>query len=361
MHRIVTADMIEHSSRFSSPSSDWLFALGRGILFEMDPEKAHDMALGLLNRRPVKWAVKRRYQTFPRNTAALGMHFDNPIGLAAGLDKNADYIDALGAMGFGHIEIGTVTPKPQSGNEKPRIFRLTQHQALINRLGFNNKGVEHLVRQVGRRQYKGKLGINIGKNLTTSLDKANEDYLYCLERVYPLADYVTVNISSPNTQGLRDLQHGERLQSLLDALKNAQVRLAGQHQRNVPLAVKVAPDMSDDELDEFCKQLVAFEIDALIAGNTTNSRDAVAGHLYARESGGMSGKPLLDLANSKLKAVQQRLDGKVALIGAGGVSCGADAVSKLQSGADLVQLYTGLIYHGPALVRDCIEASRKLR
>lgn len=351
--------MIEQKSRFSSPPEDWVFALGRAILFEMDPEKAHDLALSMLNHRPVQWAVKQRYPASPRNTAALGMHFDNPIGLAAGLDKNADYIDALGTMGFGHIEVGTVTPKAQTGNVKPRIFRLPPHQALINRLGFNNKGVDHLVEQASKRRYTGKLGINIGKNLNTPLDKAHEDYLYCLERVYPLADYVTVNISSPNTQGLRDLQHGQRLQSLLEALKNAQIRLAAQHQRNVPIAVKIAPDMDDAELDEFCAQITAFEIDALIAGNTTNTRSAVASHLYARESGGLSGKPLLTLANDRLEAVHQRLGGKVTLIGAGGVGCGADAAHKLSSGALLVQIYTGLIYHGPALVQDCIDACRE--
>jgi len=350
--------MLEEKSQFATSPKDWLFALSRSILFEMDPEKAHDLALGMLNHAPVRHMIARRYQVTPRNTAAMGMHFDNPVGLAAGLDKNADYIDALGAIGFGHIEVGTVTPKAQAGNEKPRVFRLPGHQALINRLGFNNKGVDHLVQQVTRRRYTGKLGINIGKNLSTPIEAAHTDYLYCLERIYPLADYVTVNISSPNTQGLRDLQHGTRLQALLEALKNAQNRLATQHQRHVPLAVKIAPDMSDAELDEFCGHAAQFEIEALIAGNTTNSRLSASRHLYAREAGGLSGKPLFALANDRLKAVRARLDKPVTLIGVGGISCGGDAASKLEAGADLVQLYTGLIYHGPALVRDCIEASR---
>lgn len=343
---------------FSRPPADALFALGRAILFQMDPEKAHDLALGMLRLGPATRIVRGRYQVPPSNTAAMGQHFDNRIGLAAGLDKNADYIDALGAMGFGHVEVGTVTPKPQDGNPRPRMFRLTQHQALINRLGFNNKGVDHLVEQIQKRTFQGRLGINIGKNASTPLDKAEDDYLFCLERVYPHADYVAVNISSPNTQGLRDLQHGQRLQELLESLKSAQSRLATEHSRYVPIAVKIAPDMSDEELDEFCEQIIAFQIDALITGNTTNTREPVAGHIYANETGGLSGKPLLSLANDRLKAVHERIGDKALLIGVGGITCGNDALAKLQSGADLVQLYSGLIYHGPALVRDCIEASR---
>ncbi|MFK8082134.1 MAG: quinone-dependent dihydroorotate dehydrogenase [Granulosicoccus sp.] len=350
--------MIAQNPPFSNPPKDALFALGRAILFEMDPEKAHDFALGMLNNRPVQSMLVSRYQVAPSNTAVMGQHFENRIGLAAGLDKNADYIDALGAIGFGHIEVGTVTPKPQAGNAKPRIFRLTQHQALINRLGFNNKGVDHLVEQVQRRKYRGRLGINIGKNATTSLDDAQNDYLHCLERVYPFADYITVNISSPNTQGLRDLQHGERLQHLLQSLKDSQSRLSTEHNSYVPIALKIAPDMTDTELDDFCAQLIAFEIDALISGNTTNSREPVANHLYARETGGLSGKPLRALADDRLAAVRARIGDKAALFGVGGVNCGNDALNKLQTGADLVQLYSGLIFQGPALVRDCIEATR---
>lgn len=340
------------------PPKDVLFSLGRAILFEMDPEKAHDLALSLLSRKPVKQLINRRYNSDPASIECLGQTFDNRIGLAAGLDKNGDYIDALGSMGFGHIEIGTVTPKPQPGNARPRIFRLQQHGALINRLGFNNAGVEHLVKQVQKRTYKGKLGINIGKNLSTPLDEARYDYLFCLERVYAHADYITVNISSPNTQGLRDLQHGERLASLLSALKNSQSKLSTEHNRYVPIAIKIAPDMTDEELDEFCQATLDHEIDAIIAGNTTNQRDAVSTHLYARESGGLSGAPLRSLANDRLKAVAARIGNKAALIGAGGVSCGNDAQAKIELGATLVQLYSGLIYHGPALIRDCIACTR---
>lgn len=320
----------------------------------MDPEQAHDLALMLMSYAPVVKFLEKKYATANSNIDCLSQTFPNRVGLAAGLDKNGNYIDALGAMGFGHLEIGTITPKAQSGNPKPRIFRLEQHGALINRLGFNNLGVDHLIERVQKRKYSGKLGINIGKNAVTPLDEAENDYLYCLEKVYAHADYITINISSPNTQGLRDLQHGERLKSLLSTLKEAQSRLATSHGKYVPIAVKIAPDMSDAELDEFCEQVLAHEIDAIIVGNTTNERKAVSTHLYATETGGLSGAPLNKLANDRLKAVAQRIGTRAALIGVGGISCANDAQEKLDSGATLVQLYTGLIYHGPALVRDCV-------
>jgi len=351
--------MIVENSQFSKPPSDPLFALGRAILFEMDPEKAHDMALGMLSSSPGRHLLGARYLAPPDNTAALGLHFENRVGLAAGLDKNADYIDALGLMGFGHIEVGTVTPRAQTGNDKPRIFRLVQHKALINRLGFNNKGVDHLVAQVQKRRYQGRLGINIGKNATTPLESAQDDYVFCMDRVYPFADYITVNISSPNTQGLRALQHGDYLPVLLDALKNAQSRLATEHNAYVPVAVKIAPDMTREELNNFCKGIIDHEIDALISSNTTSSREPVSNHLYAREAGGLSGKPVLSLANETLAAVSEQIGDKAVLLGVGGITCGDDALTKLKLGADLVQLYSGLIYHGPALVRDCIEATRQ--
>ena len=349
--------MNQEKSHFAQPPKDRLFAIGRAVLFEMDPEKAHDLALKTMSCAPVQRMLHSRYQAASQPASAFGLEFDNPVGLAAGLDKNADYIDALGAMGFGHIEVGTVTPKPQSGNPRPRIFRLAQHEGLINRLGFNNKGVHHLVQQVQKRRYTGKLGINIGKNASTPLENANDDYLYCLEQVYAFADYITINISSPNTAGLRDLQHGKALQALLELLKNAQSRLATEHQHYVPVAVKIAPDLSEPELDDFCAQMIKHEIDAMIVGNTTNTRPSVGNHLYAGEMGGLSGRPLRPLANQMLSLAAQRLDGKVALVGVGGINCGDDAAHKLDTGASLVQLYSGVIYHGPALVRDCIEAS----
>ena len=350
--------MTNQGPDYTQPPKDPLFRLARAILFEMDPEKAHDLALSIMNRTPVRSLISARYGNHASTPIeSFSLNFSNRIGLAAGLDKNGDYLDALAAMGFGHLEIGTVTPRPQPGNPKPRIFRLEQHGALINRLGFNNKGVDHLVEQVKRRRYQGKLGINIGKNLATSLDDANKDYLYCMERVYAHADYITVNISSPNTTGLRDLQHGERLTSLLSSLKEAQARLSTEHGRYVPLAVKIAPDMNDDELDEFCQQIIALELDAVICGNTTRERDRVSSHIYARESGGLSGAPLKHLARERLGAVAQRIGSKAALIAVGGVSCGADAQARIAQGADLVQVYSGLIYHGPALIRECIDCT----
>lgn len=309
-----------------------------------------------MQRAPVSALLKRRYNTEASNIACLGMRFQNRLGLAAGLDKNGDYIDALASIGFGHIEIGTVTPRAQAGNPPPRLFRLPNHKALINRMGFNNKGVDHLVSQVQRSRFKGVLGINIGKNASTPLELAGQDYLHGMQKVYPHADYITINISSPNTEGLRDLQHGKRLQSLLDTVKNEQARLATEHNRYVPLAVKIAPDMSQEQLTDFCQSITELEIDAVVASNTSNSRNAVKNHLYAKEAGGLSGAPIRSLADNTLDTIAERLDNQV-IIGAGGVSCGNDARKKLALGASLVQLYSGFIYHGPALVRDCINAT----
>ena len=347
--------MTRNNAENSAHPNDTLFRLARSILFKMEPEKAHDMALGFASSAPVKALNKLRYAQNTAPVNCMGLSWPNAVGLAAGLDKNGDYIDALGAMGFGFIEIGTITPKPQDGNPQPRLFRLTEHNALINRLGFNNLGVDHLVAQAEKRTYKGRLGINIGKNASTSLDDAQNDYLICLDKVYAAADYITVNVSSPNTQGLRDLQHGERLRSLLDSLKNAQTNLATKHSAYKPLLVKVAPDMTHEELNDFCTTALEFDMDGVIAGNTTMERAAVAGSPHADEAGGLSGEPMRSLADDRLAAVAGYLDGKAALIGVGGISCGADAARKRELGADLVQLYTGLIYHGPALVRDCIR------
>ena len=342
---------------FSQVSADPLFALSRAILFQLDPEKAHDLALRALARPLVKNWISKKYQTAAAPVDCLGMQFHNAIGLAAGLDKNGDYIDALGALGFGHIEIGTVTPLAQAGNTRPRIFRLTQHQALINRLGFNNKGVDHLIERVKKRSYTGKIGINIGKNAATALENAHEDYLICMEKVYPFADYITVNISSPNTVGLRDLQHGDHLKFLLGTLQDSRAKLSSIHQRQVPLVVKIAPDLTEAELLSFCDQAVEHEVDAVIVGNTSNQRDGVEGHALADEAGGLSGRVLLSRANDQLARVASRIGSKAALFGVGGVSCGQDARDKMQCGASLVQIYSGLIYQGPALIADCIRAT----
>jgi len=335
--------------------NDTLFRLARAILFKMDPERAHDFALGAAGNALAKTLNRRRYATEGSATTCMGLKLPNCVGLAAGLDKNGDYIDALGAMGFGFIEIGTITPKPQPGNPQPRLFRLKKHGALINRMGFNNLGVDHLVEQAQKRQFKGCLGINIGKNASTELDNAQIDYLICLEKVYTSADYITVNVSSPNTQGLRDLQHGDRLRSLLGCLKNAQAKLATQHGEYKPLVVKIAPDMTDNELSEFCTTMLEFEIDGVICGNTTSERSMVSDSKHADEAGGLSGAPMRALADDRLAIVAEQLGGKAAVIGVGGICVGNHAAHKRQLGADLVQLYTGLIYHGPALVRDCIR------
>ncbi len=348
---------------------DLLYTVARRVLFELDPERAHDLALGALQRlAPGDW-LRRRYtaNSDPRRVPSqgrpplrvshnvFGIDFPNRVGLAAGLDKNGDYLDALGALGFGCLEIGTVTPKPQPGNPRPRLFRLASERALINRMGFNNHGVEHLARRVEQRRYTGRLGINIGKNASTPLTQAADDYRLCLERVYPLADYVTINVSSPNTQGLRDLQHGEHLRSLLENLKNSQARLHARHGMLTPLLVKIAPDLDEAELDTFCKAAVEHELDGVIAGNTTSTRTPVKHHLYAREAGGLSGAPLKPLADRQLRRTCERLNGKCPVIGVGGIDSGEDAAEKIRLGADMVQLYSGLIFHGPALVRDCVE------
>jgi len=347
----------------AAATADPLFAMARAVLFRLDPERAHDAVLSLLDRPLLQRWVGRHYVAdAPSEPCRLmGIDFPNPIGLAAGLDKNGDHIDALGALGFGSLEIGTVTPRPQPGNTTPRLFRLTSHDALINRMGFNNLGIDHLVSQVEKRRWQGPLGINIGKNASTPLEQAADDYVFGLERAYPVADWITVNISSPNTANLRDLQHGQALQQLLERLADARVALASRHGRQVPLAVKMAPDMPADSLDGFCESLVTHGIDALICGNTTNERAAVAGHRHAEESGGLSGAPLRELANTQLANVAQRLRGTgIVLIGAGGITSGDDAAEKRALGADLVQLYTGLIYRGPALVRDAINKTSGL-
>ena len=351
-----------------SPDPSW--RLLRGILFELDPERAHDMALGALEWPGVARWLGRRVPAVPAITC-MGLTFANRVGLAAGLDKNGDHIDALAALGFGHVEIGTVTPRPQPGNPPPRLFRLERHGALINRLGFNNKGVDHLVRQAERRHSPVVLGINLGKNLDTPNERAAEDYLTGLDRVWPVADYVTINISSPNTQGLRDLQHGRALRTLLDAIGDRGAALHARHGRRVPIALKVAPDLDDAELADVMEALSDRPFAALIVGNTTREREAVAGHLYAGEAGGLSGAPLRAPADDRLAASRTHLERRagpdratpdgatpppLTLIGVGGIDSGPAAARKCRLGAELVQLYTGFIYHGPALVRDTIEA-----
>jgi len=331
-----------------------LYALAREILFRVEPERAHRLALDALGAAGRLHLLHGHAPAAPREV--MGIRFPNPVGLAAGLDKDGEYIDALGALGFGFIEIGTVTPRPQPGNPRPRLFRLPQAQALINRMGFNNRGVDNLVRNVRRSRYRGVLGINIGKNKDTPLEQAADDYLACLRKVYPHADYVVINISSPNTPGLRELQRGAALDLMLGPLKQAQAELAREHGRYVPLVVKIAPDMTADELSLVAERLVANEIDAVTATNTTVSREGVAGLRHAEEQGGLSGAPLRARSDEILGMLHRSLYGRLPVIGVGGIMSGFDAAAKQEAGASLVQLYTGFIYGGPGLIGECVEA-----
>jgi dihydroorotate dehydrogenase len=282
----------------------------------------------------------------------MGIDFPNPVGLAAGLDKNARVIDGMAALGFGFIEVGTVTPLPQPGNPKPRLFRLPEAQGIVNRFGFNNLGVNQLLRNVAAAKYRGVLGINIGKNFATPMENAVDDYLICLRKVYPYASYVTVNISSPNTKNLRVLQEKEALSSLLQSLKQEQARLADGHGKYVPVVLKIAPDLSLEQIHEIADLLMAHKIDGVIASNTTISRDAVQGLKHADQAGGLSGAPVKEKSTWVIRELAHRLQGSLPIIGVGGILSGDDALEKMVAGADLVQLYSGLIYQGPGLVHD---------
>ncbi|MFC3715924.1 quinone-dependent dihydroorotate dehydrogenase [Luteimonas soli] len=338
-----------------------MYGLARPFLFGLDAERAHGIGLASLEaayRTGTSPLLARRPKPLP--TRAFGMTFRNPVGLAAGLDKNGAHIDALLALGFGFVEVGTVTPEPQAGNSKPRMFRLPRHQAIINRLGFNNDGIHALLRNVGRaRRRDGLLGINIGKNKDTPNELAASDYLFCLEHVYPAADYVTVNISSPNTAGLRELQEEQALRRLIGTLRDEQERLASKHGKYVPMLVKVAPDLSDDDIDAAARVLGDMRVDGVIATNTTVSRIAVQEDPLARETGGLSGEPLMNKSTAVLRMLRTRLPDSIPLVGVGGILSGADAAKKMAAGASLVQCYTGLIYRGPALVGECVEAIRR--
>jgi dihydroorotate dehydrogenase len=338
-----------------------MYLLARPLLFGLDPERAHAVALAGLDAAWRLGAASLLAGT-PRAlpTTAFGLQFRNPVGLAAGLDKDGAHVDALLALGFGFVEVGTVTPRPQPGNPKPRMFRLPRQRAIINRLGFNNAGVDALVANIERAQRRaGLLGINIGRNRDTPNEAAADDYLHCLERVYPLADYVTVNISSPNTAGLRELQEEQALRRLVGGLREAQERLGARHGKRVPMLVKVSPDLSDHDIDAASRVLADLQVDGVIATNTTVSRYAVQGERHADEAGGLSGAPLAGKATAVLRRLRTRLPDAIPLVGVGGILSGADAAAKMSAGASLVQLYTGLVYRGPALVGECVQAMRR--
>ena len=333
-----------------------LYKLTRSALFRLDPEVAHDLSLKSLAALGPGAALLGAGADRNEAVRVMGIDFPNAIGLAAGLDKNGEYVDALGALGFGFLEIGTVTPRPQPGNPKPRLFRLVEHEAIINRMGFNNVGVEKLLRNVERASFRGVLGINIGKNFDTPIERAADDYLACLDAVYDRATYVAVNISSPNTKNLRDLQSAEALDALLGTLVARRADLATRYGKVKPLVVKVAPDLDDEQIEAIAALATKHRLDGLIATNTTVARDAVAGHRHAGEAGGLSGRPLFARSTEVLRRLAATLEGQVPLIGVGGVHSGPEARAKVDAGASLVQLYTGFIYHGPALIGEARRA-----
>lgn len=331
-----------------------LYSLARPLLFSLAPERAHELTLSLLKSAHAMGMMRQHVAAKP--VTCMGIEFPNPVGLAAGLDKNGAYIDALAALGFGFIEIGTITPRPQAGNPQPRLFRLPQAKAIINRMGFNNDGVDKLIENVKAAKFKGVLGINIGKNADTPVENAVDDYLICLEKVYNYASYITVNISSPNTKNLRSLQSGDALTELLVTLKKRQLELADEHQHYVPLVLKVAPDLTPEDITFISQQLIANKIDGLIVTNTTLSREGVENLPQGDEAGGLSGAPVFEKSTACLSAFAQALNGQVPLIGVGGILAGEQALIKQNAGAALVQVYSGLIYTGPKLIKDCVDA-----
>jgi dihydroorotate dehydrogenase len=327
----------------------------RKALFKLDPERAHEVTFQQLRRvtgTPLERLVRQNVPSKP--VTCMGLTFKNPLGLAAGLDKNGECIDALGAMGFGSIEIGTVTPRPQPGNDKPRIFRLVEAEGLINRMGFNNHGVDNLVENVKKSHFDGVLGINIGKNKDTPVEQGKDDYLICMDKIYPYAGYIAINISSPNTPGLRSLQYGEALDDLLAAIKNKQQALQELHHKYVPVAVKIAPDLSEEELIQVADSLVRHNIDGVIATNTTLDRSLVQGMKYCDEMGGLSGRPVQLKSTEIIRRLSQELNGRLPIIGVGGIDSVIAAREKMAAGASLVQIYSGFIFKGPPLIKEII-------
>jgi dihydroorotate dehydrogenase len=337
-----------------------MYPLFRCALFQLDPETAHYFILsGLKSAQSLGLSSIIAAHPTDNSRTVMGMMFPNAVGLAAGLDKNGECIDGLAALGFGFIEIGTVTPLPQPGNPKPRLFRLPQAQAIINRMGFNNDGVDNLVENVRRASYRGILGINIGKNAATPIENAADDYLICLRKVYAHASYVTINISSPNTKNLRQLQDEDALNNLLKLLKNEQQKLADAHGKYVPIALKIAPDMENEQIAQIAHLLMEHRIDGVIATNTTLSREGVENLPHGTEAGGLSGAPVREKSTAVIRQLAAELQGALPIIGVGGILSGADAAEKIKAGAALVQLYSGLIYRGQGLVTECATAIKQ--
>ncbi len=339
-----------------------MYSYLRKALFALDPERAHHVsldAIGAAERLGLMSLFNKPVADDP--VELMGLTLPNPVGLAAGLDKNAQAFNGLGALGFGFVEVGTVTPRPQPGNPQPRLFRIEEADAIINRMGFNNLGVDYLVQRVKRRRYGGVLGINVGKNFDTPVERAADDYCLCMGKVYPYADYITANVSSPNTKGLRDLQFGESLNRLLDAIKEKQQQLAQQNDRYVPVAVKIAPDIEDDAIAQIAEALREFEIDGVIATNTTIDKSSVAHLPHGNEEGGLSGRPLREKSTQVIAQLAKELRGQIPIIGVGGIFDGESAAEKIRAGATAVQIYTGFIYRGPAVIREAVEAIAVLR
>ena len=331
------------------------YPLVRKALFQLDPERAHELTLQQLTRlsgTPFTALIRQSLPFKPVN--CMGLTFKNPLGLAAGLDKNGECIDAFGAMGFGFIEIGTVTPRPQPGNDKPRMFRVVEAQGIINRMGFNNLGVDHLVENVKKAHYDGILGINIGKNKDTPVEQGKEDYLTCMDKIYPYAGYIAINISSPNTPGLRSLQYGEALDDLLQAIKTRQGELQQLHHKYVPVAVKIAPDLSEEELIQVADSLQRHNIDGVIATNTTLDRSLIKGLKHCDEAGGLSGRPVQLRSTEIIRRLSAELKSSMPIIGVGGIDSLVSAREKMEAGASLVQIYSGFIYKGPPLIKEIV-------
>lgn len=339
-----------------------MYRLSRSLLFKLSPETSHDLSidvLGAAGRLGLSKMLCKQPASLP--TTVMGIEFPNPVGLAAGLDKNADAILGLAGLGFGAIEVGTITPRPQPGNPKPRIFRLPEAEAVINRMGFNNQGVDYLVERVKKANFTGVLGINIGKNIDTPVERAVDDYLICLDKVYAYASYITVNISSPNTPGLRALQFGDALIELLTALQQRQEDLTQEHGKRVPIAVKIAPDMTDEEIQQVAQIVLEAGMDGIIATNTTLARTGVEGLQHADEAGGLSGAPVREQSTHVVRVLAEYLQGRLPIIAVGGITEGAHAAEKIAAGASLVQVYSGFLYKGPALIRDAVDAIRTLQ